>query len=201
MAELCGIIKSYDLGAFGAAVSVVDYRAVFPDAGEHDPYLLCLGLCFANMAEITEVSNVIIRERGWPLPPAGVRFWVEENRDTAARATQIYHDIKAVPSWRPASRMEEIAHLGKKIVGLQAADLIAREVYKHYDNLGCRPVRKPVITLSQQVTFFCWTLDLLKEFAVLSSARGYAEALVSVARRITASEAMPIVLPEKFIPS
>src|SRR5260370_8309970 len=47
MARLCGIIKEYDLGAFGSAVSVPEYRRIFPLAGEHDPYLLCLGMCFA----------------------------------------------------------------------------------------------------------------------------------------------------------
>lgn len=167
MAELCGIVKEYDLGAFGSAVSVPEYRSVFPDATEYDPYLLCLAMCFANIAEITEISNAVIRHQRIPLAPTGVRFWVEDNPDTAARATQLYVDLKAVPSWPPAGRMEEMAHLGKKIVGLQSADLIAREVFKFYDNAGVRPIRKPVLTLAQNVTFFCWTAENLAEFARL----------------------------------
>lgn len=201
MSTLCDLIKTYDLGAFGSAVSVSEYRAVFPDASEYDPYLLCLGLCFANVAEITHVSNRLIERSGLPMGPAGVRFWVEENRDTAARATQIYHDIKAVPSWPPAILMEEIAHLGKTIVGLQAADLIAREVFKFYDNAGIRPVRKPVLSLSQNVTFFCWTLEHLARFAELQSDSGYASAIVAFARSLTATNTGRPIVPGIFMPS
>jgi hypothetical protein len=201
MAELCYLIKTYDLGAFGAAVSVSDYRAVFPDAEEHDPYLLCLGLCFANMAEITEISNRLVKQFDIPLGPTGVRFWVEENRDTAAKATQIYHDIKAVASWPPASRMEEIAHLGKSIVGLQAADLIAREVFKFYDNAGVRPVRKPVLALSQHVTFFCWETEHLTRFAELKAATSYAAAIVAFARSLSLTNTGNPIVPGIFMPS
>jgi hypothetical protein len=94
--------------------------------------------------------------------------------------------------------MLEIAHFGKEVVGLQAADLIAREVFKFYDNAGVRPVRKPVLTLSRNVTFFCWTAEALTEFAKLKSSIGNAGALVAFAQHFTATERCTPIVPGVF---
>lgn len=193
MAELCNIVRYHDLGAFGACVSVPEYKAVFPSAGKHDAYLFCLGLCFANIAVVNEISNDIIRRRGVPLGPQDVHFWVEESRDTAARATQVYKSLRSLASWRPSHRMAGIAHLGKETIGLQTADLVAREVYKFYNNQGVRPIRKPVITLAQNISFVGPTLENLQEFKIAASRVGHAVALTMVAARITQSEANPII--------
>jgi hypothetical protein len=157
------LIRDFDFTAYGCAVSVQDYAEVFPGYGEHDPYLLCIADCIASIAEIAEVSSRSVAPYG--LPPTDVQFWIEENKDTAGRATQIFYDLKGIHLWNPSARLSGVTHLGKQIVGLQAADLIAREVFKHFDNKGIRPTRKPVITLANHVTFHPWEKPQLKWMA------------------------------------
>jgi hypothetical protein len=192
MADLCDLVRYHDLGAFGACVSVPEYKSVFPSAGKHDAYLFCVGLCFANIAVVNEISNDIIRRQNLPLPPQDVRFWVEESRDTYARATQVYQELRSLASWRPSHRLAGIAHHGKESIGLQTADLLAREVYKFYSNQGIRPIRKPVITLAQNISFVGPTLENLQEFKIAASHVGHAAALTLMADRITRSQAIPI---------
>ncbi len=201
MADLCELVKSFDLGAFGSAVSVPDYLKLFPEADLYDPYLLCLSMCFANVAEITELSNRVIAENRIPLPAMNVHYWVEENPVTAGRETQIYHDIKAVKLWSSACRMQDMAHLGKQVIGLQAADLIAREVFKFYDNAGVRPVRKPVLSLAKHVTFHRWSADNLAAYAELTKKTNHATAVVSFARELSTLTKDNPIQPGVFVQS
>jgi hypothetical protein len=163
MATLTALIRRFDIGAFGSAVSVADYFSIFPASKKHDPFYLCIASCIANVAAIAYVGSEHVRPYG--LLPMGVKFWIERNVETAARTTEIYDGIKSLKGWRPARLMEGITHGGKNVIGLQAADLMAREVFKHYDNHGVRPVRKPVLQLAQQVTFHCWTKKNLEFLA------------------------------------
>ena len=51
-------------------------------------------------------------------------------------------------------------------MALQAADLMAREAFKHADNLGVRRTRKPVKELHDRISFHLWTkqsLEYLKD--------------------------------------
>jgi hypothetical protein len=51
-------------------------------------------------------------------------------------------------------------------MALQAADLIAREAFKHADNWGVRKTRKPVKRLQDRICFIMWTrpcLEYLRE--------------------------------------
>ncbi len=159
MAQLCGLIKEFDLGAFGSCVSVADYKSVWPDADVHDPYLLCVATCIAHTAEISEMASQQLRG---VLPPDSVQFWFEDNGKTASRETAIFSSFKGLAGWPASRQLSGVAHMGKALLGLQAADLIAREVFKHFDNEGVRPTRKPVISLSSHVSFHCWTMDELK---------------------------------------
>jgi hypothetical protein len=154
------LIRDFDFTAYGCSVSAKDYADVFPGHDEHDPYLLCIADCIASMAEIADVSSRQVALYG--LAPSDVQFWIEQNPDTSSRATQIFSELKAINEWVPSARLSGIAHLGKQIVGLQAADLIAREVFKHFDNQGFRPTRKPIITLANHATVHCWTKELLE---------------------------------------
>jgi hypothetical protein len=89
--------------------------------------------------------------------------------------------------------MAGLSHDGKHIVGLQAADLIAREVFKHYDNRGVRPTRKPVLALAKHVTFHHWTRENLKEMVAFGGPDHRAEFLTMMARKLTFTESTPII--------
>jgi hypothetical protein len=188
MADLVGTIRAYDLSAFGSAVSVQDYRAVFPHAREHDPYLLCIASCFANLAAISHVSSLMTRQQR---PPIDVAFCLERSLDTAFSATEIYRGIKAASRWLPAVRMAGIRHMSKQVIGLQAADLMAREVFKYYDNRGFRITRKPVIALADQITFHCWTRKNLEYIAANGGPANYS-LQARFAERMMKTEATPL---------
>lgn len=159
--DVCELVKSHNLSSFGSSVSVSDYKEVFPASTDGDPYVLCAGDCMANIATATHGANMLVAPFALR-PPSGVQFWVEENRDTAARVTQLYHDLKSISKWRSSYTLNGLTHLGKQSIGLQMADFLARETFKYRDNRGIRPVRKPVISLSDYVTFHNWNLPLLR---------------------------------------
>jgi hypothetical protein len=51
------------------------------------------------------------------------------------------------------------------VCALQAADLLAREAFKHLDNVGIRPTRKPVEKLREQLYFIPWNAEGLNHLA------------------------------------
>jgi hypothetical protein len=57
MKTLTAIIKETRLGAFGAVVPVAEYRSVFPDSKEYDPYFLALKQTIINMAYLCRLYN------------------------------------------------------------------------------------------------------------------------------------------------
>jgi len=153
MADLVGLILEYPISGLGWIVPIPDYASITGNAGEYEGYFLGLKCVFITAAHLAEAFG------------SNIRFWVEENRATASRAAQIYHDIKGIKGWRPVRRMAGVSFLGKSIVGLQAADLVARERFKFIDNRGTsRGIRKPVWRMEPRITINAWTAPSLKSF-------------------------------------
>ena len=65
-------------------------------------------------------------------------------------------------TWQDARFLQGFSYGSKRVNGLQAADLVAREAFKHADNLGKRPIRKPVKALKNQTSFHLWTREALE---------------------------------------
>jgi hypothetical protein len=85
-----------------------------------------------------------------------------EDGQTSPAASKIYHDLKATPGWVDSKYLVGFSVAGKELAGLQGADLIAREAFKHADNLGKRKTRKPVKELHKGTSFHLWTRDSLE---------------------------------------
>ena len=154
MKKLTGIIKTTGLGAFGAVVPIADYRAVFPNSQEYDPYFLALKQTLINMGYLCRlgvasgyIDSVTI---------------CHEDGDTSADAYKIYHALKATPGWIDSKYLVGFSVGDKRLTGLQGADLIAREAFKHADNLGKRKTRKPVKALHRGTSFHLWSRDTLE---------------------------------------
>ena len=130
MAELVGLIREWRLGGFASVVPIPEYKAVFPGAKTYDPYSLALKHTLINMAHIgNEVKDQI-----------KCSF---EDGDTSVESHRIYNAMKAVELWGNRSYLGGISFESKNLVPLQAADLMAREAFKHMDNQGIRPYGDP----------------------------------------------------------
>jgi hypothetical protein len=149
MARLVALIRRYKLGGFASIVPIDVYRQVFPDSAEYDPYYLAVKHTIINMAVIGERT----RER--------MKLWFEHSTTTSATTLRIYNEIRST-SWHPAARLGGITFDDKKLCPLQAADLVAREAFKHLDNFGTRPTRKPVKRLQERLTFIVWNTETLE---------------------------------------
>ena len=101
-----------------------------------------------------------LRTEPW-LPPAGVKIWHEDSQ-LSWRVHQIYSEFKHLEGWGHSRYLEGFAVGPKKIMALQGADLFAREAFKHADNWGKRPTRKPVKEMRDQIAFHLWTRECLE---------------------------------------
>jgi hypothetical protein len=148
MRDLVDIIYETKLHGYVSVVPVAEYCDAFPGCGEHAPFLLALTQAIMNMAFIAETLK------------DDVKLWFEHG-STDAATLRVYNSIREFREWAPTRRLRGISFDGKELRPLQGADLIAREGFKHVDNLGIRPVRKPVKTLTGRIYFVLWTKESL----------------------------------------
>lgn len=160
MRKLVSIVLNQDLHGYASVVPVGDYRAVFPDAKEYDPYYLAVRHTIINMAELGYKEQ---QRYG----SGGVSCSFEDSEATGDTVSEIYRQLRRVESWAAARSLAPSAILeGKETRPLQAADLIAREAFKHFHNLGRRGTRIPVSRLRKVLNFSLWdgrTLAYLRD--------------------------------------
>jgi hypothetical protein len=154
MKKLTDIIEETGLGVFGSIISIPEYRAVFPKSGEYDPYYLAVKHSIINMAYLGRLSAHDLDFRAISV--------MHEEGDRTGRVYEIFKEMKLVSSWPDAKYLDGFSIGSKRVNGLQVADLVAREAFKHVDNLGERPIRKPVKKLKNQTSFHLWTRECLE---------------------------------------
>ena len=154
MTELVDLIKKLKVWGFAAVVSVQDYRLAFPNAGPKDPFFLCVKSAIAGLAYIADEVG------------QNIDMWFEEGDDDG-KIQEIHREFKKLPNWKQGRRLLGITGRDKNFVPLQAADLYAREAFKHFNNFGLLPERKPLTRLKPQLMFHCWTLPALTELKKL----------------------------------
>jgi hypothetical protein len=148
MTQVVEVLHATELRGFASIVPVSLYREIFPNSEPDDPSLLTLRQAIMNMAYIANELQM------------DVQIWFEMgNQDAAIR--RVFGSIAEYKSWEPASRLRSISFDTKRSVHLQAADLVAREAFKHIDNKGIRPIRKPVSRLSDRLAFVLWNSETL----------------------------------------
>jgi hypothetical protein len=148
MGALVGLIRWYKLSAFASIVPISEYRAVFPEATEFDPYYLAVAHTIINMAVIGERASQY------------VKLWFEDG-PTSGRTFEIYHSLGNVNTWSAARWLTNIDFGSKRLCPLQAADLVAREAFKHMDNLGVRKTRIPTERMKDMLTYIVWNRETL----------------------------------------
>ncbi|HVN97967.1 MAG TPA: hypothetical protein VMT62_16175 [Syntrophorhabdaceae bacterium] len=78
------------------------------------------------------------------VPQQKVRFVFDRNPKTNASAEVLYSFLTETSGWEGASYLDSITFASRSEVGIQAADILAREAMKHADNLFIGPKRRPV---------------------------------------------------------
>jgi hypothetical protein len=155
MDKLVTIIVDLELLGFASIVPIADYQAVFPKSGEYDPYNLAVRHTIINMAEI---GHRVGQERA----NVGMNCWFEESSATSGTTLRLYQELRAVSSWPQAKSLRGIHFGDKELRPLQAADLVAREAFKHFDNQGSRPTRIPLKRIGNRSTFIVWRREHLE---------------------------------------
>jgi hypothetical protein len=150
MESLVTVLLKHKLSGFASVVPIDIYKDVFPGCGEYDAYYLSVKHAIVALAN---VGNAERSRYGF----GGLKCWFEDSDSTARRTREIHRQLRAVPSWPCASCLEEVPLFeSKRLIPLQAADLVAREAFKHFDNLGTRPIRIPVKRMEYYLNFSRW---------------------------------------------
>lgn len=149
MTRLVDIIKTIRLVGFASIVPIQAYKKVFPNSADGDAYRLTVPHAIMNTAVIANRFPV--------------KIWFEDGGPVGFIA-ETFKAIQAM-NWKPAERLTSLAFGKKKRHELQAADLIAREAFKRFDNMGLRKMRIPLKRLDDHVFFIGWTEDTLRYLA------------------------------------
>lgn len=151
MARLTNVVRQLRLYGYASIIPIAAFKEVFPLLKEHEAFHVAMAHVAVNMARIADQGNM----------DAAVWF---ENGSHGGAAKDIFDSLKKT-TWKPAQRLRGPYFGPKELRPLQSADLIAREAFKHIDNLNVRPIRKPLIKLSQTLFFMLWNQGTLEHFA------------------------------------
>lgn len=148
-ADLVKILLKTNLMGFAAVMDLMAHNDLFPDVVKNIPYHICFQrvvMWFARMGHLS-------------VPQQRVKFTFDRNSINNASSVVLFEAMEKDPSWEHAKYLDEIS-FAKRLdtVGIQAADLLAREAMKYCDNffvgLSDRPVRKPIKEFSDSHKYY-----------------------------------------------
>jgi hypothetical protein len=132
-ADLTKIICESRLLGFASAMDLQGYREFFPDALDDIPYYRCF-------------RDVIVKSGEWAkmaIPQEVARVIFDQRMKSNYNAGVLYEYMVRTAKWEASAHLEKtISFESRSIAGIQAADLLAREMMKHLDNI-VGPVKRP----------------------------------------------------------
>jgi Protein of unknown function (DUF3800) len=155
--ELATIINSNEIAGVHSAVSLRDFRKIFPLDKPDAPYFLCFQSCVAEAAYWSGQKR------------QQVSFWFDQQKQVEFRANRLFNHVKTADSWVDRCWLGSLTFAGSKLcLPLQAADFLAYEGFKHLDNEllnSNRPMRKPMKLLygQKQLSGRLWNAESLEE--------------------------------------
>ena len=155
-ADLTKLLANSTLLGFGSAMDLAGYYELFGDAPADIPYYRCF----------RDVVWQCGKWAKWAIPADTAEFHFDQRVESDYNAGVLYGHIAILPDWDCAKFLRTPLKISSRTeVGIQAADLYAREVMKHLDNtVGPvkRPMRRSMAALRATNRFGC---DLhLREF-------------------------------------
>jgi hypothetical protein len=130
--DLVHILADSKILGFGTAMDLAGWREFFPGVPEDIPYYRCFRDVVLKCGDWTR----------WAIPRGTVKFTFDQRIESNYNAGILYTHMAEQPEWTTYFN-EEISFASRKLVGIQAADLYAREVMKHLDNI-VGPVKRPI---------------------------------------------------------
>jgi hypothetical protein len=132
-ADLTKIICESRLLGFASAMDLAGYREFFPDALDDIPYFRCF-------------RDVIVKGGEWAkmaVPQEVARFTFDQRTKSNYNAGVLYEYMAQMSEWEASAYLEKtITFESRSVPGVQAADLLAREMMKHLDNM-VGPAKRP----------------------------------------------------------
>jgi hypothetical protein len=125
-ADLAGILAGgNNLLGFGVAIDLAKYHMIFPGLPDDQPYYLCFHDVVKYFASVGYLH----------IPREPVNFTFHRHVNRQYNATVLYDYMVHLPEWKFCDYIgETVSFADERAVGIQAADLIAREAMKHLDN-------------------------------------------------------------------
>jgi len=126
-------INSPLMGA-GVSISIRDYEELFPFSPSNEwPYYMCFSGAIACIAKIGQLS----------IPPERVKVTFDRNINRDYNADALYNFMVHQQSWDSSAILEDTIEFAnhRQSIGVQVADLLARESMKDLDN-RLAPVRR-----------------------------------------------------------
>ncbi len=150
--DLVTIIEKSPLIGMAIVIPVSEFRDTFPTlVHEYDPYYFAVDYLIAALANFGVKKG------------QNVHLTFEDSDATSGRIRSHYSRLRSLHGWAGARALGGIEFGGKRLLQLQAADLLAREAFKHFDNLETeRAMRKPLQRLLGNLTLLCATPQLLR---------------------------------------
>jgi hypothetical protein len=123
--DLVGIIGRHKVNGHGVAINVADYSSCFPYDEEHAPYVWGFGDVIQISSELAYLS----------IPSGEVKITFDNNQELQFSASEMYRYLLESKRLKTRGNLfGEVAFACRRTVGIQVADLIARETMKHLDN-------------------------------------------------------------------
>ena len=148
-ADLTKLLASSKLLGFGSAMDLAGYYEFFGGAPADIPYYRCF----------RDVVWQCGKWAKWAIPADTARFHFDQRVESDYNAGVLYGHIASLPDWDCAKfLLTPLKTSSRAEVGIQAADLYAREVMKHLDNtVGPvkRQMRRSMETLRATSRFGC----------------------------------------------
>lgn len=124
--DLVKMVCASNLLGVASVVNLKEFFEVFPDASLDNAYYSCFQ--DAVTASVTYAAACV--------PRAPIEIIFDNRIETAFNASQMYDSIAQRPEWKGLLYLpEKVSFMDRREVGVQVADLIAREAMKHYEGI------------------------------------------------------------------
>ncbi len=131
--ELTQLLCKSRLMGKSHAIDMAAWRTHFDGALEDMPYLTCFRNVVYDCGRLAYLS----------VPQDTVEFTFDQHPETEHNAGVLYTYMAEMKEWNAGPYLsDKVSFASRKYVGIQVADLLAREAMKHLDNI-VGPVKRP----------------------------------------------------------
>jgi len=121
--DLISIIANSALIGFGVVMDIEAYKTVYPDAPDYASYVHCFRRVIEYFAELG----------GRLIPQDKINFRFHVNTRLEQTASDLFYEYRRRTDWEHGVYLKDIGFITSETVGIQVADLYARELMKHGD--------------------------------------------------------------------